>query len=372
MKKTIAILGTMLTLTAFAGDKGNGGGVHLCPGNRVEMYDLYEGVTRFNFTLPRTNDPVEAHLDRALAKIHNYYPAYARAAQEQLLYVRSHLLPRRNIVLERIDDANILMVDEGCSYQQLANWDEVSGNIFIKSEYYDRLDSLNVAALLLHEALYKVARERSRETITSDKTRRLVADALAVPEVLRDAAASIGRVPLPAVSVTAEAAAPDIHFIPISSGMFKVRVHMGNAYYSANAERFGVKLITRYQGYAQAAAELERAQAALTTAMMQAPANRRQRDNYYVSVVEPLRARRERAQRAFYNIHGGRYDDGTERRWSPIVGPYRLSTTTAADLTVRLEIDGQVVAERTFQPVMNSENTTQYSVELSQNPWGLD
>ncbi len=53
MKKIL--LGLVLTIMSsmsFAGDKGNGGGVHLCP-NKINMYDVFEAENRYGWDLYR-------------------------------------------------------------------------------------------------------------------------------------------------------------------------------------------------------------------------------------------------------------------------------------------------------------------------------
>lgn len=175
------LLGVLLSGLAMAEGQGggNGGGVHVCPGRQqVEMYDLYEGWTRYNVPKPAAGLSVDAYVDRATRALHRFNPAVGLLVQRQVDYLRDdHLLVRANLVLRRINDATILVIDEGCTYEQLANWDNVSGNVLVKKELYDRMDNVSKAALILHEAIYKVARETYQAT-NSDESRRTVAEAI--------------------------------------------------------------------------------------------------------------------------------------------------------------------------------------------------
>ena len=177
------ILGLLvLSTSAFAGKEGgNGGGVHLCPQrNSIEVYDLYEGFTRYNVPLPQITDrPIQEYLTEAVTKIYNSNPKVGSNVERALNYLiqEDHFLIRDNVRLDLIDDANILIVDEGCSYGQIANWDNVSGNVIVDGKLFAKLNNLNKAALYLHEAVYYQAR-RYWGARDSTSSRRLTAEAL--------------------------------------------------------------------------------------------------------------------------------------------------------------------------------------------------
>lgn len=176
--KTLLVAFVLLTGAAFAKEGGNGGGVHLCENGKIEMYDLYEGYTRYNLTFPQKDMSVEEHLERAMVKAEKFHPGYGRDLRKTVKYLfnEGHLLLRNNLRMELIKDANILVTDNDCSYAQLANWDDVSNNVLVKKEYFDRLSNLGKAALYLHEAVYSLARDYG--DVTSDKSRRTNAELL--------------------------------------------------------------------------------------------------------------------------------------------------------------------------------------------------
>jgi hypothetical protein len=168
-----------LNFSAFGNEKGNGGGVHVCQDGRIEVYDIYEGFTRYNLTPTKNRKTADEYLAKAVSKIRSQYPGVGYRVEKYVDYLRKegHFLIRNNLNLYLIEDADILVTDVGCRYQQLANWDDRSENVLVKNEFFQRLDALNQAAIFLHEAVYKVARNYYNES-NSDESRRIVAEAL--------------------------------------------------------------------------------------------------------------------------------------------------------------------------------------------------
>ena len=181
MNKLLVVVSMMLlSVEVFASkDVGNGGGVHVCQDGRIEVYDIYEGFTRYNLTPTRNRKTVDEYLEKAVYKIRSQYPGVGYRVGKYVDYLRKegHFLLRNNLNLYLIEDANILVTDVGCKYQQLANWDDRSENVLVKNEFFQRLDTLNQAAIFLHEAVYKVARDYYHDN-DSDDSRRIVAEAL--------------------------------------------------------------------------------------------------------------------------------------------------------------------------------------------------
>jgi hypothetical protein len=183
-KKTSLILASFfLSLSGFAspeGDHGagNGGGIHYCPGQKSqEMYDIYEGRVRYGLQYTvQQNATVDTYLNHALDRIRSVNYSIAKKIQETLISIRSgKLIFNEKMVLTQIADANILLVDQGCEYKQLANWDDVSGNILVEKNLHEQMDAFNQAAFLLHEAIYKYDRMNTMAK-SSDRTRQIVAN----------------------------------------------------------------------------------------------------------------------------------------------------------------------------------------------------
>jgi tRNA splicing endonuclease len=193
--KALFILGMVLLSTnVFAGnEKGNGGGIHYCAAEKTqELYDIYEGQARYGYTLTDKKLSVENFIQFAIKRIDSANPYIARLVKEQIDYLQhAHMIVRPNMKLTPVDDAKILLVDEGCEYKQLANWDEVSGNLLVNKNYFDQLNNLNKAALYIHESLYKVGRDlgllktQIDNTTTSDEIRPMIAEIFSNSESLK-------------------------------------------------------------------------------------------------------------------------------------------------------------------------------------------
>lgn len=180
MNKLLLVGLMLISFPSFATkDVGNGGGVHVCGDGRIEVYDIYEGFTRYNLRATVNRTTVDEYLEKAVKKIRLNYPGVGFRVGKYVNYLRKegHLLLRNGLNMRPIEDANILVTDVGCDYQQIANWDDRSENVLVKNELYRRLDTLNQAALYLHEAVYKVARTYYSDR-NSDTSRRIVAEAL--------------------------------------------------------------------------------------------------------------------------------------------------------------------------------------------------
>ena len=178
--KTLVLGLALVSSVAMAGKEGgNGGGSHYCSGRSFqEVYDVYEGYNRYNIKPTGEKLSLKQHIDRAILRLKNANYEMGVEIEKAVQYIQDgHMLIRPNLKLELIPDANILITDHGCSYKQLANWDDVSGNILVDGRIFDQLDSLNKAALYIHEAVYKVARDRFGAE-NSDDVRKIVAHAM--------------------------------------------------------------------------------------------------------------------------------------------------------------------------------------------------
>lgn len=181
MKMGLMIGLMVMSLNVMAGDRGNGGGVHFCETGRSEVYDVYEARTRYGLTFGNRTKPVKEYLTQAVEKLYYHNAYYAKLLKEKLRYVEQNMRIQPLIQLMKIEDANILLTDVKCTYEQLANWDNRTGFILIRKEYWDLLDNLSKAALQLHEAIYKIRRDRSDNN--SDDAREMVGMLLGEQEI---------------------------------------------------------------------------------------------------------------------------------------------------------------------------------------------
>ncbi len=176
----------LLSLSVYAGDRGHGGGSHFCPNKEAqESYDIYEGRKRYRLNFNTTQSSIDEILDNAIKKVEQYNYSLAKRIETQVKFVTDPkiFVLDQEIQLTPIPDANILLVDKNCEYRQLANWDTATQQIFVDETIYEKLPVFHKAALILHEAVYKVARDTLKAQ-NSDLTRRFTAEILSLePEV---------------------------------------------------------------------------------------------------------------------------------------------------------------------------------------------
>ena len=189
MKKFLLPALALMSLNSFAGnEKGNGGGMHYCPAKaNQEVYDVYEGKKRYQLEIIDTANSVSENnvLSNAIKKLAKLNQRFAHAIEEQIEFMQDERNFRLDpdIQLTPVPDANILMVDRGCAYEQLANWDDISNSVFVRADLFEKMTSFNKAALKLHEAVYKASRIRV-DVKNSDKVRRFVAELLSTSSTL--------------------------------------------------------------------------------------------------------------------------------------------------------------------------------------------
>ena len=197
----IALLGLTPSLAlAQADHSGNGGGVHVCydgkkvdaNGDRIiksiEMYDLYETSERYKIKSGVKPDAIPSSLTTE-ADFLNY--AYQRTAElasipenngnggkamaarleAAVALVEKKIVPTDQ-ELDLVYDAKRLMHGKNCIYDQLANWDDRTNQLFVKADYYEMIKKLplSLAAFKTHEAFYFLDR-RYHDAQNSDDSR---------------------------------------------------------------------------------------------------------------------------------------------------------------------------------------------------------
>ncbi|MFZ4715846.1 MAG: hypothetical protein ACOYL6_19140 [Bacteriovoracaceae bacterium] len=180
MKTILTLMVLGLLTTVHAGDRvGNGGGAHFCPGQgTAELYDLFEGRTRYQMVLDskiqemNSQEQIDSYL---ISKLAHFNPYMSQKIASLLKSIDADkLVFLDNIDLKEITDANFLMTEKGCIYEQLANWDDGSGKIFVDKTLYKLLPLMDKVALRWHEAVYKFFRV-TKGAENSDYTRKIIA-----------------------------------------------------------------------------------------------------------------------------------------------------------------------------------------------------
>lgn len=199
-KSTICSLSILTAFSAKAANEiGNGGDAIFCEDGSVELLDLFEARNRGVILEGQNDSPQE----RALGKLHALAvlstPERDSSIVGEALFSIPYLWAEaghdslwRNLdyvsndfVFPAPTDRGTIRgeIPQGCHIVRVAHF-EVEGKIFVKKEYYNRMDSLNQAALYLHELLYRGLRmgEKSNHLKphgSSEMIRSLVGDLLA-------------------------------------------------------------------------------------------------------------------------------------------------------------------------------------------------
>jgi hypothetical protein len=178
---------------------GNGGVVMVCreggddgttrPIRRIELLDIYQANLREPFgmgipvTRDKTRDP-EAQIARALERLKDD-PAFRIDVEFELARARARKVflpePPEVEVRKRLPltgDFSGMVKDDGCHYEQLAEY-RGEKDLLVDPELYRAITAspanyTDTAAFWLHEAVYKVLRNRWAAS-NSDKSRRIVA-----------------------------------------------------------------------------------------------------------------------------------------------------------------------------------------------------
>lgn len=168
MKKEMLLLGLMtLTVSSYAysgGVDGGGGKSVVCRDNQgkitsAELLDLYEGRIQYSYTQRISQDPIDKQVEDIVDRLaagrgssfKSFLMSYARFVSNAKV-----ILPD-GTGLEPVDDANNVIVPKNCKIEQLANFTN-QNQILVNGEIYNSLDDANKAALVVHEALYKIFR----------------------------------------------------------------------------------------------------------------------------------------------------------------------------------------------------------------------
>lgn len=167
------------SLAAHAGNEnGGGGGAVVCrnPDHSimsVETLDIYEAKNMYGLYVPEQAGSVKEIVANIKVKLRD-----SLAQPEIHLYplierVQSIMRFTQNgAKLEPVDDAAAIVLPKDCKIEQLANY--VDDNLLVvQHELWERLSNTQKAALILHEAIYRL--ERYEGATTSRRTRRIVA-----------------------------------------------------------------------------------------------------------------------------------------------------------------------------------------------------
>lgn len=174
---------TLLSTFANAGVGSSGGGAAAVCRNwqtgmvaSSQMLDLYEGSVLYGYQYPAEENDADTELKITLARF-DYSPFIKALVTESINRVQEAFvfLPEGVGIHTPADLGNdtAVVVPEGCRIEA-AGYYQKDGRLFVSRAVYRMLSPRNRAAFILHEGIYRIARERSGHK-SATATRRLVA-----------------------------------------------------------------------------------------------------------------------------------------------------------------------------------------------------
>jgi len=154
----------------MAGDeKGNGGDVLICPDRtpKYEVFDIFEArfIRRFPLDLGANALSVDEKMLLLLERLNKYSPTRARLYQQWYQEFMQEAQFFADIDLGEVNDSDHILIPAGCKIKQIIIQREVSlpgdKRYIIDKNLWDHLDNDNIAALIMHELIY---REMNQET----------------------------------------------------------------------------------------------------------------------------------------------------------------------------------------------------------------
>lgn len=223
------LMSSLVAGPTFAGPETSGGGAAaICRNaNReitfVEMEDLYEGKIRYGLSYPESNEQPNSQILNAIAKIKDPFNRAAVTEAAALIVQSMEFLPLGVGLAPTTDLGNEfgVVVPNGC-YVEPVGFYESDGRLKISREVYEKLDSRNRAAFVLHEALYKLARDTVGE-LNSANARRATATLFATNISDLNRESTVSKIVYPAYGAGYFAIADRI-ILENQSRKFKIKV----------------------------------------------------------------------------------------------------------------------------------------------------
>ena len=173
----------------FAGVDSSGGGPSVVKFDsnggvaHAMLLDVYEGRVRYNFDIPETNQPVEEVVAKAVQRMKSRHLLIGLELERTIQEIEQAwtFLPEGVVMAPGVDlgDSHAAIMPTG--YQLLyAGFYESNGMLKISQDIYKKMNNIDKAALIIHEALYKMARiyhwiNRSERLRDSSQSRYLTA-----------------------------------------------------------------------------------------------------------------------------------------------------------------------------------------------------
>lgn len=165
----IALFALLAAPLAIAGHAiNNGGGVVVCKRPRattVQLLDLWEAVSIHGWHINYSSEPVLVQVEKTLVKLQNnpnvqqYILRNAKELWDAINNDPKTFLPPHASIKPPQDAEDGFGSDKNCTLQSVAVYDDSLNQLRVDHFYYDRLKNTDIAALLVHEATYRLYRK---------------------------------------------------------------------------------------------------------------------------------------------------------------------------------------------------------------------
>lgn len=258
MKSLLFLFSLALSLNAFAGKEGGGGGAFVCrnSANEImnsELLDLWEGREIIGWNIPYSNDPVETQLHKAIDKLKNVDTGLYQLVLKELAHIQSTVryFPA-DVTISAPDDAMNQYQKTGCPLEGMMYYDGNFDRLGVNKTIFDHLlNNTNVAAAWVHETIYKIWREEEAQS-DSRQARRLTACLFATDDCMGLKSAST----LPAQKTRYFCQSKDFDFYAVKDGQsyslwvsrlkssrFVIPIDMSNWFFSSgDAAKYPIQL----------------------------------------------------------------------------------------------------------------------------------
>ena len=191
--------GAFASVAAAGPSSGGGGYVVSCAQTplepaKVELLDLYEGENTLRFTMAVPTGSLLEDYFAGVKRTYTFqgYPQMADQLREDIVRNLRNTLRTIHFVAHAAEMPNaydlgdLPWIPSACALEQIAFFDDAMQRIYVRKDLWEKLDSMNQAALLFHELWYREL--RLLKDTTSIYARRTVAHIFAVrgPISLKD------------------------------------------------------------------------------------------------------------------------------------------------------------------------------------------
>jgi hypothetical protein len=155
---------------AYSGhETGHGGGVVVCRDSQgkvqsAELLDFWEASALNGLTIIRKNDPVDQQIREAIERLTRWKPSLGKEVHktyEDLQNIRRDV--PEGVAVTPPTDADLDLIKEGCALEGVAKYVKKYPDpaiLYMNPRLLAELPKSDQAALWLHEAIYKVFRQK--------------------------------------------------------------------------------------------------------------------------------------------------------------------------------------------------------------------